>query len=85
MDLFLDTSFIILLIIETDTTRRARDFFSSFSGTCAVSMNKRVTGVSGNPVMASRNKTRSLTGRDEDVLLSPVQRMRERFLLWTPK
>ena len=38
MDLFLDTSFIIPLIIETDTTRRARDFFSSFSGTCAVSM-----------------------------------------------
>jgi uncharacterized protein len=38
MDLFLDTSFIIPLIIETDTTRRVRDFFSSFSGTCAVSM-----------------------------------------------
>jgi uncharacterized protein len=38
MDLFLDTSFIIPLIIETDTTRRARDFLSSFSGTCAVSM-----------------------------------------------
>jgi len=38
MDLFLDTSFIIPLIIETDTTRRARDFFSSFSGSCAVSM-----------------------------------------------
>jgi len=38
MDLFLDTSFIIPLIIETDTTHRARDFFSSFSGTCAVSM-----------------------------------------------
>lgn len=38
MDLFLDTSFIIPLIIETDTTRRARDFFSSFSGTCAVSI-----------------------------------------------
>jgi predicted nucleic acid-binding protein len=38
MDLFLDTSFIIPLIIETDTTPRARDFFSSFSGTCAVSM-----------------------------------------------
>jgi uncharacterized protein len=38
MDLFLDTSFIIPLIIETDTTRRAREYFSSFSGTCAVSM-----------------------------------------------
>jgi predicted nucleic acid-binding protein len=38
MDLFLDTSFIIPLIIETDTTRRARDFYSSFPGTCAVSM-----------------------------------------------
>ncbi|MDO8872452.1 MAG: hypothetical protein Q7V05_06955 [Methanoregula sp.] len=38
MDLFLNTSFIIPLIIGTDTTRRARDFFSSFSGTSAVSM-----------------------------------------------
>jgi uncharacterized protein len=38
MDLFLDTSFIIPLLIETDTTRRARDFYSSFPGTCAVSM-----------------------------------------------
>ncbi len=38
MDLFLDTSFIIPLIIETDTTHRARDFYSSFPGTCAVSM-----------------------------------------------
>ncbi|MFA7695696.1 MAG: PIN domain-containing protein [Methanoregula sp.] len=28
----------IPLIIETDTTRRARDFFHSVSGTCAVSM-----------------------------------------------
>jgi len=33
MDLFLDTSFIVPLIIETDTTKRARDFYSSFSGT----------------------------------------------------
>jgi len=38
MDLFLDTSFIIPLIIETDTTRKARDFYSSVPGTCAVSM-----------------------------------------------
>jgi uncharacterized protein len=38
MDLFLDTSFIIPLIIETDTTRKARDFFSSVPGTCAASM-----------------------------------------------
>jgi hypothetical protein len=38
MDLFLDTSFILPLIIETDTTKRARDFYSSFSGTCAASM-----------------------------------------------
>jgi len=38
MDLFLDTSFIIPLIIETDTTQKARDFYSSFPGTCAVSM-----------------------------------------------
>lgn len=26
------------LIIETDTTKRARDFYSSYPGTCAVSM-----------------------------------------------
>ena len=38
MDLFLDTSFIVPLIIETDFTRRARDYYSSFPGTCAVSM-----------------------------------------------
>jgi predicted nucleic acid-binding protein len=38
MDLFLDTSFIVPLIIETDTTRKARDFYSLFPGTCAVSM-----------------------------------------------
>jgi len=38
MDLFLDTSFIIPLIIETDTTRRARNFYSFSSGTCAASM-----------------------------------------------
>lgn len=38
MDLFPDTSFIIPLIIETDTTGRARDYYSSFPGTCAASM-----------------------------------------------
>ena len=38
MDLFLDTSFIVPLIIETDTTRKTRDFYSSFPGTCAASM-----------------------------------------------
>jgi len=38
MDLFLDTSFIVPLIIETDTTRKARAFYSSFNGTCAASM-----------------------------------------------
>jgi hypothetical protein len=34
--------------------------------------------------MASRNKTRSLTGRDEDVLLSPVQRMWGKIPLGDP-
>ncbi|MFA5296108.1 MAG: hypothetical protein WC382_11380 [Methanoregulaceae archaeon] len=38
MDLFLDTSCIIPLIFETDTTRRAWDFSSSFPGYCAASM-----------------------------------------------
>ena len=38
MDLFLDTSFIIPLIIETDATKRARNFYSSYPGTCAGSM-----------------------------------------------
>ena len=38
MDLFPDTSFIIPLIIETDTTRKARDFYLSVPGTCATSM-----------------------------------------------
>jgi predicted nucleic acid-binding protein len=38
MDIFLDTSFIIPLIIETGTTRKARTFFTSAPGTCAASM-----------------------------------------------
>ncbi|KUG05767.1 hypothetical protein ASZ90_016795 [hydrocarbon metagenome] len=38
MDLFLDTSCIIPLIFETDTTRRVRDFSSSFPGYCAAGM-----------------------------------------------
>jgi predicted nucleic acid-binding protein len=38
MDLFLDTSFIIPLIIETDTTKKARYFYSTAPGTCAASM-----------------------------------------------
>lgn len=38
MDLFLDTSFIIPLIIESDMTKRARAFYSSFPGSCAASM-----------------------------------------------
>ena len=38
MDLFLDTSFIIPLIIETDTTKKARHFYSTAPGTCAASM-----------------------------------------------
>jgi hypothetical protein len=41
-----------------------------------MSTKTRVTGVSGNPVVASRNKTKSLTGRDEGAPLSPIQRMR---------
>jgi len=38
MDIYLDTSFIIPLIIDTDTTEIARDFYTSFSGTSAASM-----------------------------------------------
>ena len=38
MDIFLDTSFIIPLIIDADTTRKARNFYSSVPGTCAASM-----------------------------------------------
>ncbi len=38
MDLFLDTSFIVPLIIESDTTEKARDYFSSVTGACAASM-----------------------------------------------
>jgi len=37
-EIFPDTSFIIPFIIETDTTRKARDFYTSFPGTCAASM-----------------------------------------------
>jgi predicted nucleic acid-binding protein len=38
MEIFLDTSFLIPLIIETDTTRKAREFYSSIPDSCAVSM-----------------------------------------------
>jgi uncharacterized protein len=38
MDIFLDTSFIIPLIIETGTTQKARDFYASAPGSCAASM-----------------------------------------------
>ena len=44
MDLFPDTSFIIPLILETDTTRKARDFFTSVPGTCAASMSVNEEG-----------------------------------------
>jgi hypothetical protein len=38
MDIFPDTSFIIPLIIETGTTQKARDFYTSAPGSCAASM-----------------------------------------------
>lgn len=38
MDIFPDTSFIIPLIIESDTTEKARNFYSSVPDTCAASM-----------------------------------------------
>ena len=38
MDIFLDTSFIIPLIIKTGTTQKARDFYTSVPGSCAASM-----------------------------------------------
>jgi hypothetical protein len=50
-----------------------------------MSTKARVTGVSGNPVVASRNKTRLSTGRDDEVPLSPVQRMRGKILLADPE
>jgi hypothetical protein len=50
-----------------------------------MSTKARVTEVSGNPVVASRNKTKSLTGRDEEARLSPVQRMRGKILLADPE
>jgi predicted nucleic acid-binding protein len=38
MDIFLDTSFVIPLIIETETTAAARSFFTTASGASAASM-----------------------------------------------
>ena len=38
MDIFPDTSFIIPLIIETGTTQKARDFYTSAPGSCAACM-----------------------------------------------
>lgn len=42
-----------------------------------MSMNTKVPGVSGNPVVAS-------TGRDEEPPLSPVQRMRGKIQIANP-
>ncbi|MEN6611619.1 MAG: PIN domain-containing protein [Methanoregulaceae archaeon] len=38
MDIFLDTSFIIPLLIETDRSRSSGTFFATASGSCAASM-----------------------------------------------
>lgn len=49
-----------------------------------MSTKARISGASGNPVVASRNKTRESAGRDEEAPLSPVQRMRGKILLADP-
>ncbi len=49
-----------------------------------MSMNARVSGETGNPVVASHNKTRSPTGRNEQTPLSPVQRIRGKIHVADP-
>ena len=50
-----------------------------------MSTKARGSGVSGNPVVASRNKTRLSIGRDEEAPLNPVQRMQGKILLADPE
>ena len=50
-----------------------------------MSTKARGSVVSGNPVVASRNKTRVSIGRDEEVPLTPVQRMQGKILLADPE
>ncbi len=50
-----------------------------------MSTKARVPEDSGNPVVASRNKNRLITGRGEEVHLSPVQRMRGKIRIADPE
>nr|WP_320161195.1 hypothetical protein [uncultured Methanoregula sp.] len=50
-----------------------------------MSTKARIPGVSGNPVVASRNKTRSSVGSEDAASLSPIQRMRGKILLADPE
>ena len=50
-----------------------------------MSTKAKVPEVSGNPVVASRNKTKLSIGRDEEAPLSPVQRMRGKISLSDPE
>ncbi|MCX6685127.1 MAG: hypothetical protein NTV10_00505 [Methanoregula sp.] len=50
-----------------------------------MSTKARVREESRTPVVAPRNKTRSLSDRDEEVHLSPVQRMRGKISLADPE
>jgi len=45
----------------------------------------RVTEKSRAPVVTPRNKTRSLSDSDEELHLSPVQRMRQKISLSDPE
>ncbi|MGD0081239.1 MAG: hypothetical protein ABSB80_11415 [Methanoregula sp.] len=50
-----------------------------------MSTKARIPGVPRTPVVAPRTKTRSLPDRDEEVHLSPVQRMRGKISLSDPE
>jgi hypothetical protein len=50
-----------------------------------MSMNGRNPEKSGNPVVKSRIENGSVTGRDEEKHLSPVQRMRGKIQLADPE
>ncbi|MEN6396325.1 MAG: hypothetical protein ABFC78_07570 [Methanoregula sp.] len=50
-----------------------------------MSTKARVAEAPGTPVAAPRSKARSLSGRDNEVPLSPVQRMRQKIALADPE
>ena len=60
-------------------------FSGAYISTNTMSTKARVAEASGTPVAAPRTKARSLSGRGDEMPLSPVQRMRQKIALADPE